>query len=86
MKRLHFMVMVLALITISSGIADAQLNLKKLKDKAKSTVGKEETQAQDPAQKQDVRLETDAASQQASRIIYVMKSWSRSCRKYVPAR
>ncbi len=76
MKRLHFMVMVLALITISSGIADAQLNLKKLKDKAKSTVGKEETQAQDPAQKQEVGLETDAASQQASRIIYVMKSGS----------
>ena len=76
MKRLHFMVMVLALFTISSGITDAQVNINKLKKKAKAVTGKEETKEQDPAQKQDVMLETDAASQQASRIIFVMKSGS----------
>ena len=76
MKRLHFMVMVVALITISSGITDAQLNIKKLKDKAKSSVSKEETKEQEPAQKQNVMLETEATSQGASGIIYVMKSGS----------
>jgi hypothetical protein len=70
------MVMVIALITISTGITDAQLNLKKLKDKAKSSVAKEETTSQDPAQKQDARLETEASSEQATRIIHVMKSGS----------
>jgi hypothetical protein len=36
MKRLHFMVMAIALFTISTGITDAQLNLKKLKTKLKA--------------------------------------------------
>ena len=48
----------------------------KLENKANAVVGKEETKEQDPARKQDVMLETDAASQQASRIIFVIKSGS----------
>jgi hypothetical protein len=76
MKRSHFFFMVIALFTIALGTTDAQLNLKKLKDKAKSTAGTEETKQQDPVQQQDVMLETDASSQQGSRIIHVAKSGS----------
>ncbi|MCJ7716651.1 MAG: DUF1565 domain-containing protein, partial [Anaerolineales bacterium] len=78
MKRLSTLLMIVSLFTISVEHANAQLNVKGIKNKAKSSLSVEESTKQEPAQQNDATAvkADDPAPQQENRIIYVSKSGS----------
>ncbi len=78
MKKFSLLLMLVSLLTFSIGPANAQIKLKGLKDKAKSSMGVKETPKQEPAQQNEATVtNTDTPTpSQGVRIIYVSKSGS----------
>ncbi len=56
MKKLSLLLMLVSLLTFSIGPANAQVKLKGLKDKAKSSLGVKETPKQEPAQQNEATV------------------------------